>query len=160
MPTHELSISGSPSELFNFKLNLVKGKDLSVNELTPEVGLLRSAFLTFGIQVNDNININPSWRYSRLGRTNENSDYFKGSIARLSIRYQFNQAFNIRIITEKNSFVDQFFIQPLVQWNPNPSTIFYFGGNQTTLENLEDAHFQILQFNRSQLFIKFQYLID
>jgi hypothetical protein len=160
LPTHEFSISGSPSELFNFKLNLVAGKDLSVNELTPEVGLLRSAFLTFGIQVNDNININPSWRYSRLGRTNENSDYFKGSIARLSIRYQFNQAFNIRIITEKNSFRDQFFIQPLVQWNPNPSTIFYFGGNQTTLENLEDAHFQILQFNRSQLFIKFQYLID
>ena len=124
------------------------------------MGVLRSAFLTFGIQVNDNININPSWRYSRLSRINDNSDYFNGSIARLSVRYQFNQAFNIRIITENNSFNDQFFVQPLIQWNPNPATIFYFGGNQNTLENLEDAHFQILQFNRSQLFVKFQYLID
>ena len=126
----------------------------------PEVGLLRSAFLTFGLQLNDNLNINPSWRYSRLEQIDGGEDFFEGSIARLNVRYQFNKAFNIRIITEKNSFNNQFFIQPLVQWNPNPSTIFYLGGNQTTLENLEDAHFQLLQFNRSQFFVKFQYLID
>jgi hypothetical protein len=160
LPTNELSLSGKPSESINFRLNLTAGKDLSVNEVVPEVGLLRSAYLTFGIQLNDNLNLNPSWRYSRLERTDGGEDFFEGSIARMSVRYQFNKAFNIRIITEKNSFNNQFFIQPLVQWNPNPSTIFYFGGNQTTLENLEDAHFQILQFNRSQFFVKFQYLID
>tara|TARA_B100000767_G_scaffold67862_1_gene64381 strand:+ start:5410 stop:7626 length:2217 start_codon:yes stop_codon:yes gene_type:complete len=160
LPTNELILSGKPSESINFRINLTAGKDLSVNEVVPEVGLLRSAYLTFGIQLNDNLNINPSWRYSRLERTNGGEDFFEGSIARMSIRYQFNKAFNIRVIAEKNSFNDQFFVQPLFQWNPNPSTIFYFGGNQTTLENLEDAHFQILQFNRSQFFVKFQYLIN
>lgn len=160
LPTSELTLSGNPSESINFRINLTAGKDLSVNEIVPEVGLLRSAFLTFGLQLNDNLNINPSWRYSRLERIDGGEDFFEGSIARLNVRYQFNKAFNIRIITEKNSFNNQFFIQPLVQWNPNPSTIFYLGGNQTTLENLEDAHFQLLQFNRSQFFVKFQYLID
>ena len=160
LPTNELTLSGKPSESINFRLNLTAGKDLSVNEVIPEVGLLRSAFLTFGLQLNDNLNINPSWRYSRLERTDGGEDFFEGSIARLNVRYQFNKDFNIRLIAEKNSFNNQFFVQPLVQWNPNPSTIFYFGGNQTTLENLEDAHFQILQFNRSQFFVKFQYLIE
>ena len=140
-------------------MSATTGKDLSMNELIPEVGLLRSSYLTLGIQINDKLNVNPSYRYSRLERTNGSSDYFKGSITRLNVRYQFNQAFNVRIIAEKNSFTNQFYIQPLIQWNPNPSTIFYFGGNQTTIEDLEDAHFQILQFNRSQLFVKFQYLI-
>ena len=160
LPTNELTLSGKPSESINFRLNLTAGKDLSVNEVIPEVGLLRSAFLTFGLQLNDNLNINPSWRYSRLERTDGGEDFFEGSIARLNVRYQFNKDFNIRVIAEKNSFNNQFFVQPLVQWNPNPSTIFYFGGNQTTLEKLEDAHFQILQFNRSQFFVKFQYLIE
>ncbi|MGB2342661.1 MAG: hypothetical protein ACPH57_08460 [Flavobacteriaceae bacterium] len=160
LPTNELTLSGKPSESINFRLNLTTGKDLSVNEVIPEVGLLRSAYLTFGLQLNDNLNINPSWRYSRLERTDGGEDFFEGSIARLNVRYQFNKDFNIRVIAEKNSFNNQFFVQPLVQWNPNPSTIFYFGGNQTTLENLEDAHFQILQFNRSQFFVKFQYLIE
>ena len=160
LPTNELTLSGKPSESINFRLNLTAGKDLSVNEVIPEVGLLRSAYLTFGLQLNDNLNINPSWRYSRLERTDGGEDFFEGSIARLNVRYQFNKEFNIRVIAEKNSFNNQFFVQPLVQWNPNPSTIFYFGGNQTTLEKLEDAHFQILQFNRSQFFVKFQYLIE
>ena len=160
LPTNELTLSGKPSESINFRLNLTAGKDLSVNEVIPEVGLLRSAYLTFGLQLNDNLNINPSWRYSRLERTDGGEDFFEGSIARLNVRYQFNKDFNIRVIAEKNSFNNQFFVQPLVQWNPNPSTIFYFGGNQTTLEKLEDAHFQILQFNRSQFFVKFQYLIE
>jgi hypothetical protein len=159
LPTHQFSLSGAPSESFNFRMSANTGKDLSMNEIIPEVGLLRSSYLTLGIQINDKLNVNPSYRYSRLERTNGSSDYFKGSIIRLNVRYQFNQAFNVRIIAEKNSFTNQFYIQPLIQWNPNPSTIFYFGGNQTTIEDLEDAHFQILQFNRSQLFVKFQYLI-
>ena len=62
---------------------------------------------------------------------------------------------------QKNNgnFNNQFFIQPLVQWNPNPSTILYLGGNQNTIEDIEGAHFQLLQFNQTQFFFKFQYLI-
>jgi len=73
--------------------------------------------------------------------------------------FQFSNEFNVRLVSQKNTFTDQFFIQPLVQWNPNPSTIFYLGGNQNTIEEIEGAHFQLLQFNQTQFFFKFQYLI-
>ena len=159
LPTHSFSVNGSPSESFNFRMNLDSGKDLSVNEDVPEVGDLSSSFMTLNFQVSDNFTINPSLRYSKLEKTNGQGNYFEGSIARLNLRYQFNNEFNIRLVSQKNTFTNQFFIQPLVQWNPNPSTIFYLGGNQNTIEEIEGAHFQLLQFNQTQFFFKFQYLI-
>ena len=63
------------------------------------------------------------------------------------------------IYNKQLSFIDQFYIQPLIQWNPNPSTIFYLGANQNTLEEIDDTTFSLFQFNRSQIFFKFQYLI-
>ncbi len=159
LPTHSLSLNGSPSESFNFRANLDRGKDLSVNEDIPEVGKLSSSYLTLNFQVNDNLIINPSVRYSKLERLDGSGNYFEGSIARINLRYQFSNTFNIRLVSQKNSFTNQFFIQPLVQWNPNPSTILYLGGNQNTIEDIEGAHFQLLQFNQTQFFFKFQYLI-
>jgi hypothetical protein len=159
LPTHSFSLNGSPSESFNFRASVDSGKDLSVNEEIPEVGKLKSSFLSLNFQVNDNLIINPSLRYSKLERLDGSGNYFEGNIARLNVRYQFSNAFNIRLISQKNTFTNQFFIQPLVQWNPNPSTIFYFGGNQNTIEEIEGAHFQLLQFNQTQFFFKFQYLI-
>ena len=158
LPTHQFSINGSPSEALNFRSSFSIGKDLSVNEEEPEVGRIVSSFFTLGLQVNDQLTINPSLRYSQLKRLNGGEDYFRGSITRLNIRYQFDRAFNIRVVAQNNSFSEQFFIQPLIQWNPNPATIFYLGGNQNTLETIEEAHFELLQFNQTQFFFKFQYL--
>ena len=159
LPTHTFSINGAPSEAFNFRANIDRGKDLSFNEEIPEVGKVRSAFMTLSFQLNNNFTVNPSLRYSRLERLNGGEDYFNGTIARMNLRYQFSSAFNIRLVAEKNSFTNQFFLQPLVQWNPNPSTIFYLGGNQNTLEEIDELQFQLFQFNRTQFFFKFQYLI-
>ena len=157
--THTLSIDGAPSERFNFRTKFDLGKDLSVNEEVPEVGRLRTAFMTLSFQLNEKFTVNPSLRYSQLERLTGGGDYFNGSIARMNLRYQFSPAFNVRLIAEKNSFTNQFFIQPLIQWNPNPSTIFYLGGNQNTVEQIDDFQFQLFQFNRTQYFFKFQYLI-
>ena len=87
--------------------------------------------------------------------------YFNGSISRIRFNYQFNNFLNIRLIAENNSFNEKFFIQPLIQWNPNPSTIFYFGGNQRTVDFVDNefSRPELLDFNRSQFFLKFQYLI-
>lgn len=157
--THTLSIDGAPSERLNFRTKFDLGKDLSVNEEIPEVGRLRTAFITLSFQLNEKFTVNPSLRYSQLERLTGTGDYFNGSIARMNLRYQFSPAFNVRLIAEKNSFTNQFFIQPLIQWNPNPSTIFYLGGNQNTVEQIDDFQFQLFQFNRTQYFFKFQYLI-
>lgn len=159
LPTHTFSINGAPSEALNFRAKIDRGRDLSFNEEIPEVGKLRSAFLTMSFQLNSNFTINPSLRYSRLERLTGGEDYFNGNIARLNLRYQFSTDFTVRLVAEKNSFTDQFFLQPLVQWNPNPSTIFYLGGNQRTIEEIDELQFQLFQFNRTQFFFKFQYLI-
>ena len=159
LPTHSFSIKGSPSESINFNIDLSSGKDLSMNEIIPEVGILKSYYFKLSYQINDNLNINPSIRGSSLQRINSVGNYFKGNIARLDFRYQFTSAFNFRIIAEKNNFNNQFYIQPLVQWNPNPSTIFYLGGNQNSIKELNQVRFELFEFNRTQLFFKFQYLI-
>ena len=159
LPTHTFSINGAPSELFNFRANIDRGKDLSFNEEVPEVGKVSAAFMTMSFQLNNNFTINPSLRYARLERLDGGEDYFNGTIARINLRYQFSNSFNLRFVAEKNSFTNQFFLQPLVQWNPNPSTIFYLGGNQNTLEEIDELQFQLFQFNRTQFFFKFQYLI-
>ena len=160
LPTHEFSIEGAPSETINFNLNLTLGKDLSMNEIIPEVGKLKSYFFKVNYQINDNLSFNPSFRGSELKKLNSTINYFKGNILRLDFRYQFTSSFNFRIISEKNNFNDQFFIQPLIQWNPNPATIFYLGGNQNSVRELNEIHFDLFEFNQTQLFFKFQYLID
>ena len=87
------------------------------------------------------------------------TDFLDGYIARLDLRYQFNTSLNFRIISEYNEFSDKFFIQPLISWRPNPDTIFYFGGNQNYVDEFMDYNSPNYMVNKTQLFLKFQYLI-
>ena len=89
----------------------------------------------------------------------KNENYFEGSILRLNFKYQFSNYLNIRLVAENNSFIDQFYIQPLIQWNPNPSTVFYIGGNQNSLNDFNDDLSSIFRVDQTQIFLKFQYLI-
>ena len=66
---------------------------------------------------------------------------------------------DFRLISEYNEFSDQFFTQPLISWRPNPDTIFYFGGNQNFVDEFVDYNSPNYRVNKSQLFMKFQYLI-
>ena len=74
------------------------------------------------------------------------------------IRYQFTSSLDFRVISEYNEFSDQFFTQPLISWRPNPDTIFYFGGNQNFVDEFVDYNSPNYRVNKSQLFMKFQYL--
>ena len=134
------------------------GRDLAYNEAIPEKG----KELTFNfiplIQLSNKLRISPSIRYARLKHLNNNNFYYNGSISRFSVRYQFNNFFNVRIISEYNTFSERFFIQPLIQWNPNPSTVFYIGGNQNSLSEFNDDMYSLFRVDQTQLFLKFQYL--
>ena len=90
-----------------------------MNEEIPEVGRLKTAFMTLSFQLSDKFTVNPSLRYSTLER-------LVGMIVSMVLLHEWTcvtNCFNVRLIAEKNSFTNQFFIQPLIQWNPNPSTI-------------------------------------
>ena len=131
------------------------GKDIAYNADTPKIGNEVVFFTLIRFQVNNNFSISNAINFSRLKNIENNDFYFKGYIYRLNTKYQFNKSLGIRLTSEFNNFTDSFFIQPLFEWNPNPFTIFYVGGNQNFLNN-DDSYF----LNNSQFFIKFQYLIS
>jgi hypothetical protein len=135
------------------------GKDLAYNEEKPDVGREFTLFIMPSFQLGNKFNLSPSIRYATLKKLDKQEKYFEGAISRFSARYQFNNFFSIRIISEYNSFADRFFIQPLVQWNPNPSTVFYVGGNQNSLEEFNDEFYSPFRVDQTQFFLKFQYLI-
>ena len=160
LESNRIVITSSPSESFSLNLNLTVGKELAFNEAVPEKGKeLKFNFIPI-IQLSNKLRISPSIRYARLKHLDSNDFYYNGSISRFSARYQFNNFFNVRIISEYNTFTDRFFIQPLIQWNPNPSTVFYIGGNQNSLSDFNDEMYSIFRIDQTQLFLKFQYLLD
>ena len=140
-------------------INLTFGRDLAYNEENPEIGKEFNFFIMPGFQISNKLKISPSIRYAKLKKLNEDTYYYNGAISRFSVRYQFNNFFNIRLISEYNSFTERFFIQPLIQWNPNPSTVFYIGGNQNSLNDFNDELYSFFRIDQTQFFLKFQYLI-
>ena len=159
LPKNEINIRSQTSEFFSFFSKVSLGKDIAYNEDDPQIGKELSFFSMLSFQINDNFNLTPSLRYSRLKKINISENYFKGYIARLSGRYQFTKSISFRLISEYNDFQKKLLIQPLFQWNPNPFTIFYIGGNQNALREEINDEFGSLYMDNSQFFIKFQYLI-
>ncbi len=151
----------APSKKLSLMSKIVFGKELAYNEDIPEIGRESSMSLGITYKFGNNFNINPSISYSRLEKLDKSKNFYSGYISRLAIRYQFNNALSFRVISEYNDFNDQFFIQPLLKWNPNPSTIFYIGGNQNSIHdfNVDPEDFDPMRVNQSQFFVKFQYLI-
>lgn len=155
----ELDIRSSPSQSFGLRLNMTFGKDIAYNEEVPDVGREFSAFIVPTIQIGNKFNVKPSLRYARLKNLENNTNYFEGYIARLNLRYQFNNFLSVRLISEYNDFNEQFFIQPLLQWNPNPATVFYIGGNQNSIQDYNSEFYSPFRVDQTQFYLKFQYLI-
>ena len=85
-----------------------------------------------------------------------NEKIYSGYIFRLNSKYQFSNDLSFKLVTEYNDFNSLLFMQPLLKWNPNPSTVFYIGGN-TQINYLKDNDDRWVTDN-SQLFLKLQYL--
>ena len=149
-----IEINTSPVELVSFNSNISFGKEIAYNDEDPELGKDFSFTKTLGLQINDNFSISNLFSFSRLKKIESNQYYYNGFINRLNFKYQFSKSIGIRIASEYDNFTESIFFQPLFEWTPNPFTIFYLGGNQ----NLEkDLNYYT---DRSQFFIKFQYLIS
>ena len=89
-----------------------------------------------------------------MKRLNSTDTFFANYIARLNFYYQFNQNLSFRLVSELNTDSGLYLIQPLLQWNPTPFTIFYVGGNNKYLHN---DKFDAYRLDDAQLYLKFQY---
>ena len=156
---HYSRVSSRPFEFMDIQMSYAWGKDIAYREEIPQLGVRSNLDFKIAANVNNNFRITPSINFEKLKKLDSNDYFFDGYIARLDLRYQFNTALNLRIISEYNEFTDKFFVQPLISWRPNPDTIFYFGGNQNYIDNFVDYNSPNYIVNKTQLFLKFQYLI-
>ena len=149
-----ISFNTSPVELLSFNSNLSFGKDVAFNDENPELGKEFNFRTNLSLQLNNNLSISNLFSLSRLRKINSDDFYYKGYINRFNTKYQFSKFIGIRLAAEYNNFNESIFLQPLFEWTPNPFTIFYIGGNQNLIKDQE------YYTDRSQFFVKFQYLIS
>lgn len=149
-----IGISTSPIELISFDSNISFGKDVAYNDENPELGKELNLRVNIRLQLNNNLSINNIYSFSKLKEISTDEFYYKGFINRFDTKYQFSKFIGLRLATEYNDFSESIFLQPLFEWTPNPFTIFYIGGNQNLIKDQE------YYTDRSQFFVKFQYLIS
>jgi len=149
-----------PNEDLSLMLKNVFGREIAYNEDNPEIGRENSIFFRVNYKIGENINLLSSINYARLRNLDDTKSFYDGYISRFTFRYQFNNDLSIRLVSEYDKFNDTVLLQPLFKWNPNPSTIFYIGGIQNSINefNLDPEEYNPFSINRSQFFIKFQYL--
>ncbi|MBT3281572.1 MAG: hypothetical protein HOC22_00745 [Cryomorphaceae bacterium] len=157
--SHYVMISSKPLDFINIRGGFGSGNEIAYREEIPQLGERFTFNTSIEITINDNLRIKPSINFSRLKKLDSEEYFFDGYIARFDVRYQFTNSLDFRVISEYNEFSDQFFAQPLISWRPNPDTIFYFGGNQNFIDEFADYNSPNYRVNKSQLFMKFQYLI-
>ena len=156
---HLLRIRGKPLSFLDFNLSYKFGKDIAYREIIPQLGYATNIDFDIEFAINNNLRVKPIISYQDIRKAESSGYYFKGYIGRLDIRYQFNNNLDIRLISEYNDFSEQVFLQPLISWRPNPDTIFYLGGNQNYINNFIDYNSPHYRVNKTQLFLKFQYLL-
>lgn len=149
-----IGLNTNPVELISFRSDINFGRDIAFNDENPELGKEFNFRATLSLQLNNNFSVSNLFSFSRLKKVEINEFYYRGFINRFNTKYQFSKSLGIRLATEYNNFSESIFLQPLFEWTPNPFTIFYIGGNQ--IINKEDKYFV----DRSQMFVKFQYLIN
>ena len=155
---HWLRVESQPTDFLNFNIFYKWGKDIAYRLDNPMLGFVNDIRFTSEFSLNDNFRIKPTINYSSIKKLYEDDYYFKGYIGRLDIRYQFTNSLDLRLISEYNDFSEQFFFQPLISWRPNPDTIFYLGGNQNFVDQFTDYNSPHYRANKTQIFMKFQYL--
>ena len=145
-------IGYNPSETVRMNVFAELAREINFDELTLGDSFFFGTFNSF--QLTDKIRLSPSLRYSQMKRLNSTDTFFANYIARLNFNYQFNQNLSFRLVSELNTDSGQYLIQPLLQWNPTPFTIFYVGGNNKYLHN---DKFDAYRLDDAQLYLKFQY---
>jgi hypothetical protein len=151
-----LNIRYSPTEKFNMFSRLLIGSDIAYNIDKPVIGNRVSMILSLNYQPSDKFNTQLMLSSESMKYKGTSDEIYSGYIFRTDLNYQFNKDFSLKLVSEYNDFSNSLFIQSLLKWNPNPSTIFYLGGN-TDMDYVTDLN-DNWSTDSAQLFFKLQYL--
>ncbi len=147
-----------PSESFYTNIKLEKGESIAYRIDNPEIGDATEYNIYTVFRFSDNFKIALGHRYSELTNKITNEEFYAGEINRFEIDYQIDSALSTRTIIEKNDFSDNYYLEALIQWKPNPYTIFYAGGTQYYEE--PNPFSDNLRLETSQIYAKFQYFLN
>ena len=147
-----------PSESFFTNFEIEKGDAIAYRIDNPEIGDALEYTLYNVFRFSDNFKIALGHRYSELKNKITDQEFYAGEINRFEIDYQIDGALSTRAIIEKNDFSDDYFLEALVQWKPNPYTIFYAGGTQFYKE--PNPFSDNIRLETSQIYAKFQYFYN
>lgn len=145
-----------PSESWYFNISSEFGDEIAYSIDAPKIADLKSYNHGIYYKPNDNLILGLSSRYYELKDPETSEELYSGSINRVSSTYSFNNDLNIKLLIEKNEFSDDYFLETLVKWAPNPYIIFYAGGAQF----FEESPFtkdHDLRLETSNIYLKFQY---
>jgi hypothetical protein len=147
-----------PSESFFTNFEIEKGDAIAYRIDNPEIGDALEYSLYNVFRFSDNFKIALGHRYSELKNKITDQEFYAGEINRFEIDYQIDGALSTRAIIEKNDFSDDYFLEALIQWKPNPYTIFYAGGTQFYKE--PNPFSDNIRLETSQIYAKFQYFYN
>tara|TARA_B100000768_G_scaffold54469_1_gene52959 strand:+ start:2495 stop:4666 length:2172 start_codon:yes stop_codon:yes gene_type:complete len=147
-----------PSESFYTNFKIEKGESIAYRIDNPEIGDATEYNIYTVFRFSDNFKIALGHRYSELTNKITNEEFYAGEINRFEIDYQVDGALSTRTIIEKNDFSDNYYLEALIQWKPNPYTIFYAGGTQYYKE--PNPFSDNLRLETSQIYAKFQYFFN
>ena len=156
----EFEIRGQyhPSESFFTSFEIEKGDAIAYRIDNPEIGDATEYNLYNVFRFSDNFKIALGHRYSELKNKVTGEEFYAGEINRFEIDYQIDGALSTRTIIEKNDFSEDYFLEALIQWKPNPYTIFYAGGTQFYKE--PNPFSDNIRLETSQIYAKFQYFYN
>jgi len=147
-----------PSESFFTSFEIEKGESIAYRIDNPEIGDSTEYNLYNVFRFSDNFKIALGHRYSELKNKVTGENLYAGEINRFELDYQIDGALSTRTIIEKNDFSDDYFLEALIQWKPNPYTIFYAGGTQFYKE--PNPFSDNIRLETSQIYAKFQYFYN
>ncbi|MDC1525234.1 carbohydrate binding family 9 domain-containing protein [Gammaproteobacteria bacterium] len=154
----KLAVQFSPSETFTLGYRSEVGDQIAYNINTPVIGDQKTQNISAGIKFSDALRMNLQQRFTELRSKTTNEEFYGGEINRFELDYQFGNALSSRLIVEKNDFQDNYYLEGLMQWKPDPYTIFYIGGTQ--YYNKPNPFSDNLRMETSQIYLKFQYFYN
>jgi hypothetical protein len=144
----------SPSEAWGINLNADYGDRIAYNEDIPVIGDQANYTLFLALRPTDNLSIFLNKRKIQLKDKLSGEDFYNGSVDRITTNYSFSNDLSFKVNIESNDFSDDYYLETLFKWSPDPYTIFYAGSSQFLNDGEPGGS---LQLYTSQIYLKFQY---
>ena len=144
----------SPNEAWGINLNADYGDRIAYNQDVPVIGDQANYTIFLALRPTDKLSIFLNKRKIQLKDKQSGDDFFNGSVDRITTNYSFSNDLSFKVNIESNDFSDDYYLETLFKWSPDPYTIFYAGSSQFLNDGEPGGS---LQLYTSQVYLKFQY---